>query len=494
MKIPGPNYESSYPWLGVLGKIFKLPKTPGKFGAPDFLSFFLELGIEYGEYGLFRYWAFNPNRVPFARAFVMILDPDLVADVIGPKGYGLFSKGMATRLSEPLVGDSYLALADGPEWKHQRKMSIPAFGQQILERTTELVADLLNKNVFPKLDQSSGFIDIAPWMKRLTFDVLGLVAFSFSFRSTETELGKNDDNDFSSDFRAIQDSILHRSSFQYVKYLPSYINKKSLKAQHRLNKVVDDVVTQRLESEKRHDENSTSIKANKDLLSALMERDENGDQLPRKKLLGNIRMFLFAGHDTTSSVVSFALWNLANHPEVQERLRIEVDSVFASNGGASNGPSYKDIHQLAYLDAVMKESLRLDSGAGLSRECLKDVTIGKGKKKYLLPKGTVIYVYPWLIHRNELHWERPNEFIPQRFLNENNALDETKKLRRPFLPFSVGPRLCVGKHLAVAEFKAIIANIVHRYVLEPCSIQAHPVLKLVIHPHEVNIRLRKRRE
>ena len=51
MKIPGPNYESSYPWLGVLGKIFKLPKTPGKFGAPDFLSFFLELGIEYGEYG-----------------------------------------------------------------------------------------------------------------------------------------------------------------------------------------------------------------------------------------------------------------------------------------------------------------------------------------------------------------------------------------------------------------------------------------------------------
>ncbi|RUS15912.1 cytochrome P450 [Jimgerdemannia flammicorona] len=235
-----------------------------------------------------------------------------------------------------------------------------------------------------------------------------------------------------------------------------------------------------------------------DLLGVLIKMNQEEDGLSDKELQAQIMTFLAAGilttlfcslrHDTTSAALAWALWLLAQNPEAQKKLREEVTPMFKDALNNKTPPSYDDIDALKYLNAVCKEELRLippgpmlshinvalrpsaipekhiqprylstvPTAHATSRQATKDTELGG----YYIPKGTILIIAPTVIHRLPRIWgEDVLEFRPERWF-EKPAMDVGPY---EYLPFSVGPRHCIGYKLALMEMKVILGILITRF-------------------------------
>ncbi|KAL6420612.1 hypothetical protein ACFW04_014644 [Cataglyphis niger] len=159
--------------------------------------------------------------------------------------------------------------------------------------------------------------------------------------------------------------------------------------------------------------------------------------------------FMFEGHDTTSMSMTFALLLLAEHKEIQERVRVEIDSAMQENGGKL---TMKLLQNLSYLERCLKEALRLyPSVFSILRNIKEDVKL----HSYDIPAGTMIYLNIYAVHRDPNFWPNPEVFDPDRFLPERI------QNRHPYsyLPFSAGPRNCIGELLEIFLFSSCVDNI-----------------------------------
>ncbi|XP_050452053.1 cytochrome P450 4C1-like [Cataglyphis hispanica] len=166
--------------------------------------------------------------------------------------------------------------------------------------------------------------------------------------------------------------------------------------------------------------------------------------------------FMFEGHDTTAMGMTFALLLLAEHKDVQERVRVEVDNAMQENGGKL---TMKSLQNLSYLERCLKEALRLyPSAFFILRNIKEDVKLNS----YVIPAGTILFLDIYGVHRDPNFWSNPEVFDPDRFLPERI------KNRHPYsyLPFSAGPRNCIGQRFGLLELKAMIAPLVHNFYLE----------------------------
>ncbi|XP_060531621.1 cytochrome P450 4C1-like isoform X2 [Cylas formicarius] len=166
--------------------------------------------------------------------------------------------------------------------------------------------------------------------------------------------------------------------------------------------------------------------------------------------------FMFAGYDTTTSAICFLLLSLANHKGIQNEVRKEIEEIL----GPNRVPTYNDLQQLQYTERVIKENLRLyPSVPFISRIASEDFVTYTG---YQIPKGTVLHLHIFDLHRDPRIYPDPLKFNPDRFLPEN------VKQRHPFayLPFSGGPRNCIGQRFAMLEIKAVICGIIRKFDLE----------------------------
>jgi cytochrome P450 len=199
------------------------------------------------------------------------------------------------------------------------------------------------------------------------------------------------------------------------------------------------------------------------LLSA---RDEDGEPLADRDIQEEVDTFIFEGHDTTATAVSFTLHLLANHPEAQARARAEADAALLArkdSGGGGGGNVINDVTlaRLPFVWACVREAMRLyPSVPMLGRRLTEDTEIGG----IVMPRGTVVNVIPFVLHRNPAVWDRPEEYLPERFLEGGSAADMDPFA---FVPFSAGPRNCVGMKFASAEMRVAVASILHRFVLRP---------------------------
>ena len=164
---------------------------------------------------------------------------------------------------------------------------------------------------------------------------------------------------------------------------------------------------------------------------------------------------------------------LAEHPAALERVREEVISKFGVNGD----PTAKDLESLDYLNAVVLETLRLYPSAAFTRASDEDTYLAGGK--YLIPAGTEILIVPYIIHRDERYWENPNAFLPERFLNEeidrnsedfraNSLQSRIGRIcaKKAYLPFSLGPRNCVGRPLALLEMRVVLIKLLQKFTFK----------------------------
>ncbi|XP_050211382.1 cytochrome P450 705A22-like [Mercurialis annua] len=205
--------------------------------------------------------------------------------------------------------------------------------------------------------------------------------------------------------------------------------------------------------------NNGDEKEDRDLMDILLDiyYDQNAEfKMSRSQMKAFILDLFIAGTDTSANTMQWIMAELINNPHIFKKLRQEIDSVVRIDTRVQES----DISNLHYLQAVVKESMRLHPVApAIPRECREDCTVSG----FDIPKGTAVIINAYSIMRDPNLWENPEEFIPERFLNEQNNLAETKLQDFNFLPFGGGRRICPGSNMALSIIHITIASLVQSF-------------------------------
>ena len=232
-------------------------------------------------------------------------------------------------------------------------------------------------------------------------------------------------------------------------WLPTKTNWQANRAKIRLDEIVYNIVEQRRQ-------NQDNV-----LSTMLNARDEAGNQLSGKELRDEVMTLLLAGYDTTANALTWTLMLLAQNPVAEEKLAIELGSVLANRL-----PTIDDIPQLPYTKMVIQESMRLYPPAWiLGRELIRDCNIAG----YDFPRGTVIYLSQWAVHRDPRFFDNPEKFNPDRWADNL----EQRLPRCAYFPFGAGARVCIGKAFSMMEATLILAMVMQRFHLTLVS--EHPI-------------------
>nr|XP_033771935.1 cytochrome P450 4F22-like isoform X4 [Geotrypetes seraphini] len=191
----------------------------------------------------------------------------------------------------------------------------------------------------------------------------------------------------------------------------------------------------------------------------LLSKDADGNGLSDEDLRAEVDTFMFEGHDTTASGLSWILYNLAQHPEYQQKCREEIKELMT--GKEVEEFDWDDLSQLPFTTMCIKESLRLHPPVTtITRCCTEDLKLPDGK---VIPKGITCLISIYGTHHNPTIWPEPEVYNPYRFDPENYQ----QRSSHAFVPFSAGPRNCIGQNFAMAEMKVVLALTLLRFLVKP---------------------------
>jgi cytochrome P450 len=198
---------------------------------------------------------------------------------------------------------------------------------------------------------------------------------------------------------------------------------------------------------------------------------ETGEPLGPEALRNETAVLFMAGHETTANSLTWVWYLLSQAPAVEARLHAELDSVL---GGRP--PTLADVPKLVYARAVFDEAMRLYPPVPiLPREALREEYF----RNMRITKGSLIFVVPWLLHRHKLLWDKPDHFVPERFLPENSGSIS----KFAYIPFSIGPRICAGMSFGLTEAVLCLATLAQKFKLrlKPGHV-VNPVCRLTLRP------------
>ncbi|XP_077996722.1 cytochrome P450 4F6-like [Glandiceps talaboti] len=360
---------------------------------------------------------------------------------------------------KPWLGDGLLT-SSGDKWFRNRRLLTPGFHFDILKQYVPVFNDCakIMMDKWEKLSQQ-GSIELLEHVGLLTFDSLLRCIFG---QQSDCQLGKTHPY-----LKAV--SELTKLAEERARFPPYFVNfiyqlspsgyrsRKALNVVHNYSSDVIKKRKQELETETKDNiKNKTKYI---DFMNILLQaRDEDGKGLTEEEIREQVDTFMFAGHDTTASAISWCLYNLARNPEHQQKCREEIDSILDTKDGDTI--EWDDISKLTYLTMCMKESLRFNPtvpfiGRRLSKPMkFPDLNV-------TLPAGEWVGVVSIGLHANPAVWDDPESFNPLRFTPENC------QSRSPyaFVPFSAGPRNCIGQNFAMNEIKVVVASTLRKFEL-----------------------------
>ena len=190
-----------------------------------------------------------------------------------------------------------------------------------------------------------------------------------------------------------------------------------------------------------------------DMMSMLLDaKYEDGSSMSDQLVMDELITLFVAGHETTSNALTWTIYLLTQHPEIQKKLQEELDGALEERDA-----QFSDLENLSYTEMVIKESMRLLPPAWTlnARQANQDTQIGQ----YLFPKDKVVFISPYANHRNPKYFEQPDRFDPERFSTER----EKTIPKHAYMPFGTGPRVCIGQSFAMMEAKLILATLLNRF-------------------------------
>ncbi|KAM0734615.1 Cytochrome P450 4C1 [Formica fusca] len=374
-------------------------------------------------------------------------------------------KGHPYQMTESWLGKGLLT-STGKQWNHDRKLIRPTFYFSILNQFAVVIsekAEILTKCLEREIAKNpEKAINIFPFANNVALDVICETAMGVDVHAQESE------TKYTTTIHRASKLILDRfiqpwywSDWLYD-IMPSGKEHKSLiniihtftKEVIRKKKIARQSGNRSTKSENEDDELDIGMPRRKAFLDLLLDQNEKDETpLTDDELRAQVDTFMFEGHDATAVAITWTLFLLGNNLEHQEKVHEELEEVFKDS---KTPASVKELLQLKYLERVIKETLRIfPSVPIITRKLAEDVKIGD----YTLPKDATVMLEIALTHLNPEVWSDPNKFDPDRFLPDNS------KHRNPYayIPFSAGPRNCIGQKFALLEEKAILTAILRKW-------------------------------
>jgi cytochrome P450 len=377
-------------------------------------------------------------RSPPFRSF-LVAHPDHIKHVLQENNHA-YEKGVVIAKLKVLIGDGLFS-SEGDFWRRQRRLAQPAFHRQRLAGFVATMTDAADAHVarWEQAARAGTPVDVAADMSRLTLGIVGRTLFSRRLDDEADAVG------------AVLMEALELLNHRAMSFLssplwwPSSANRRLRRAIAALDRVVFEIIEQRRRTGEPRD----------DLLGMLLQaRDEDtGESMTDRQLRDEVMTFLLAGHETTAVALTWTWHLLAQHPDVEARLAVEAT---AALGGRT--PTIEDIPRLAYARMVVEETMRLYPPVwGFMRQAVKPDVVGG----YRIPKGAVLAIVPYVTHRHPAFWDDPERFDPERF----TPARVRERPRFAYLPFSGGPRLCIGNEFALMEAQLVLAMVALRFRL-----------------------------
>ncbi|NWU10015.1 CP4V2 protein, partial [Cephalopterus ornatus] len=448
-------------------------------------GFFNQLKI-YSE--KFRSWPFF--KLWIGPLPIMVLyHPDSVEVILNSSKH--IEKSYLYDFLHPWLGTGLLT-STGDKWRSRRKMITPTFHFAILSDFLEV----MNEQGSILVQKLEKHVDKEPFDVFLDITLCALDIICETAMGKNVGAQKNKNSDYVSAIYRMSDLIQQRQKspwlwpdFLYMLFKEGREHKRNLNILHNFTDRVIAEKAAELENtkQKKHGncEETVSKKRKAFLDMLLSATDDEGNKLSYRDIREEVDTFMFEGHDTTAAAMNWVLYLLGHNPEVQKKVHKELDQVFDNT---DRPVTTDDLKQLRYLECVVKEALRLFPSVPMFARTLREDCCISG---YQVPKGADVLVLTYALHRDPEIFPDPEEFRPERFFSENS------KGRHPYayVPFSAGPRNCIGQRFAQMEEKTILALILRRFWVESCQKleDLHITGELILRPNNgIWIKLKRR--
>ena len=368
---------------------------------------------------------------------VDVFHPDLVRALMVEQAEAMVRWERGPEVFSDLMGQSVL-VTEGATWQRQCRMLMQAFTPR---RVAGYAALMTAAAVDGLARVPPGEVAMDRLYSHLTMDVISRTLFS-------TPIG--DDTAAAADAVQVLSETALAEMF-WPMTLPDWLPLPGKAAKRRASRLLHGLLAGHIHARR------DTADERPDLLGMLKAlRDENtGEALSAQEIYDQCMVSFQAGHETSATALLWWSWLLATHPEAQARARAEVDAVLAGRV-----PTADDAATLPWLSATLKEAMRLypPVAALMTRRLTRAVMVAGVR----LPARTLVRVTPWLLHRDPRWWPEAEAFRPERFLEGAPEIP-----RGAYIPFGLGPRVCLGQHFAVLEMTLIAALLLQRFTLSP---------------------------
>ena len=407
---------------------------------------------------------------------VVVSGADLAAELCDETRFDKAVRGSLRRI-RALAGDGlFTGETQEPNWAKAHHILLPTFAQRAMVDYLPLMQDIATQLLlkWERLNADDE-IDVVHDMTALALDTIGVCGFDYRFNS----FYRRDYHPFIDALtRTLETSMAQRGLPFEKTFLRKRLDQLKVDVAY-MNKLVDDIIRERRRSGDR---------SKKDLLNFMLGGVDKatGEGLSDENIRYQILTFLIAGHETTSGLLSFAIYFLLNHPDVLAKAYAEVDRVLGDD--LSFNPTITQVNQLVYVQQILNESLRLwPTAPALGLYPYKDEIVGG---HYKIKKGTFVTLLTPSLHRDPSVWgPNPEAFDPDHFSREKEEL-------RPghvFKPFGNGQRACIGRQFAMQEATLVLGQILQRFqLLDHRKYQLRIKETLSIKPDGFTIRVRPR--
>lgn len=371
------------------------------------------------------------------RTVYLVHHPELVEELLvhRPQEYTKHHSFFWSNV-EAIFGKGLLT-NEGDDWLRQRRLIQPTFHP---DRIAEYASIMVERTEGMLRGWRAGDLrDVRREMMALTFQIVAETLFGADVRDDVAEIGEA----FNVGIEEI--AVRFRRPVRFPDWVPVPSNLRYRGAVRRMDALILRIIRERRER---------GFEGRDDLLSRMLRARDEAGAMDERQLRDEVMTMLLAGHETTALGLTWTWFLLSKHPEIDRRLHEEVEGALGDRP-----PEPADMARLPYVERVFKEGLRLYPPAyGFGREAAVDSELGG----WLVPRGTTVIVFSWLLHRDPRWWDDPVRFDPDRW---DGDLEE-RLPRLAYMPFGGGPRVCIGQRFAMAEGILIVAAIAQRFRLE----------------------------
>jgi cytochrome P450 len=368
------------------------------------------------------------------KKFIFTQDKEFIEYILKQNHKNYFKSEIQAVTLGKYLGNGLLT-NNGKDWLKQRRLIQPGFSKTKIANLISIMEEEIDK-AFRLFDQEPE-TDLYDFFHTLAFNIVAKTLFSSDIEEAEIkELGKI--------ITEVQEVFAKEVRLPFYTQILKAIGVigKTIRKSERSKAIIQRVL----------DKRRNSGEEKNDLLDMLIQSryEDTGLPMSDQQLVDEMLILFIAGHETTANALSFIFFEISQNPEAEEKLRQEITEE------GENAFISESLMKKSFTTNIIKEAMRLHSPAwAMDRQALEDDRF----KEYSWEKGTLIILYISGLHRNPKYWDRPDDFIPERFDDENAR-------NFAYYPFGAGPRLCIGEHFAMMEMTLIVRKFYKKYHFE----------------------------